>query len=87
VMFHASPNEFEQFSTFKPIFVSEDAKSAEFFASLKRLGKKSGRNYIYPLWVRAETPFDFENKDHVQRVVDYLNSEFDSSGQGAKANI
>ena len=82
VMFHASPNEFEEFSTFKPIFVSEDAKSAEFFASLKRLGKKSGRNYIYPLWVRAETPFDFENKDHVQRVVDYLNSEFDSWGRG-----
>jgi hypothetical protein len=76
VMFHASPNEFEEFSTFKPIFVSEDAKSAEFFASLKRLGKKSGRNYIYPLWVRAETPFDFENKDHVQRVVQYLESQY-----------
>jgi hypothetical protein len=82
VMFHASPNEFEQFSTFKPIFVSEDAKSAEFFASLKRLGKKSGRNYIYPLWVRAETPWDFENKEHVQQVVDYLNNEFDSYGRG-----
>jgi hypothetical protein len=82
VMFHASPNEFEEFSTFKPIFVSEDAKSAEFFASLKRLGKKSGRNYIYPLWVRAETPWDFENKEHVQQVVDYLNNEFDSYGRG-----
>jgi hypothetical protein len=81
VMFHASPNEFEEFSTFKPIFVSEDAKSAEFFASLKRLGKKSGRNYIYPLWVRAETPWDFENKEHVQQVVDYLNNEFDSYGR------
>jgi hypothetical protein len=68
VMFHASPNEFEQFSTFKPIFVSEDASSSEYFASLKRLGKKSGRNYIYPLWVRAETPWDFENKEHVAIV-------------------
>ena len=82
VMFHASPNEFEQFSTFKPIFVSEDASSSEYFASLKRLGKKSGRNYIYPLWVRAETPWDFENKEHVQQVVDYLNNEFDSYGRG-----
>lgn len=72
VMYHASPNEFETFSEFKPIFVSPSADKAQSFSALKRLGKGAKRDYIYPLWVRAETPFDYEDSDHVQTVVLYL---------------
>jgi hypothetical protein len=64
VMYHASPSEFNAFSENKPIFVSPDAKDAEYFSKLKQ-GK---RNYVYPLWVRAETPFDFENPEHVSLI-------------------
>jgi hypothetical protein len=27
---------------------------------------------IMPLWARSETPFDFENNDHVDRVIEYI---------------
>jgi hypothetical protein len=75
VMYHASPNEFETFSEFKPIFVSPDADKAQSFSALKRLGKGAKRDYIYPLWVRAETPFDYEDSEHVQNVVQEMISK------------
>jgi len=68
VMYHGSPNEFSIFSENKPIFVSSVPDDAGFFAALKRLGKKQGKPYIYPLWVRAEKPFDFENPDHIEDI-------------------
>jgi hypothetical protein len=72
VMYHGSPNEFSIFSENRPIFVSSVPDDAEFFAALKRLGRKQGKPYIYPLWVRAEKPFDFENPDHIEQVMDYM---------------
>jgi hypothetical protein len=45
---------------------------------LKRLGKKQGKPYIYPLWVRAEKPFDFENPDHVRQIMDYMANSYTS---------
>ena len=53
------------------IFVTPDPGFAEDFAErrIKESGQKT-KVKIYPLWVRAETPFDFENKAHVQQVVD-----------------
>jgi hypothetical protein len=78
VMYHGSPNEFSIFSENKPIFISPNSNDAEFFAALKRLGRKSGKPYIYPLWVRAEKPFDFENPDHVQQIMDYMANNYTS---------
>jgi len=78
VMYHGSPNEFSIFSENKPIFVSSIPDDAEFFAALKRLGKKQGKPYIYPLWVRAEKPFDFENPKHVQQIMDYMVNKYTS---------
>ena len=68
VAYHGSPNEFNIFSERKPIFVSTNPNDAEFFASLKRLGKAQGKPYIYPLWVRAEKPFDYENQDSIEEI-------------------
>ena len=68
VAYHGSPNEFSIFSENKPIFVSTNPNDAEFFAALKRLGRASGKPYIYPLWVRAEKPFDYENPAHVDML-------------------
>lgn len=68
VAYHGSPNEFSIFSEHKPIFVSTNPNDAEFFAALKRLGRGSGKPYIYPLWVRAEKPFDYENPAHIEAI-------------------
>ena len=68
VAYHGSPNEFNIFSERKPIFVSTNPNDAEFFASLKRLGKAQGKPYIYPLWVRAEKPFDYENQNNIEEI-------------------
>jgi len=63
----------QNFSEFRPndrglIFVSPDAGRAEDFASADRPNEKGAR--IYPLYVRAENPFDFENDAQVDRVVE-----------------
>lgn len=80
-MFHASTEEFDIFRENKPIFVSPEARFAEDFIkrrikeakSLQYLSEDKEREAkIYPLWVRAETPFDYENEDHVRMVMDYL---------------
>ena len=68
VAYHGSPNEFSIFSESKPIFVSTNPNDAEFFAAIKRLGRASGKPYIYPLWVRAEKPFDFEKPEHIEDI-------------------
>jgi hypothetical protein len=78
VMYHGSPNEFSIFSENRPIFISPNSDDAGFFAALKRLGRKQGKPYIYPLWVRAEKPFDFENPDHVQQIMDYMANNYTS---------
>ena len=70
VMYHASPNIFTQFRDDKPIFVSPSASEAEYFGKRQYMGedREKGKVSIYPLWVRAETPFDFENKEHVSLI-------------------
>ena len=87
VMYHASPNEFSTFSDRKPIFVSPDAEDAQFFSATKRLGKGAKRDYIYPLWVRAQTPFDYENPNHVQMVVDKLAANFTDPAKGNRIQL
>ena len=80
-MFHASTEEFDIFRENKPIFVSPEARFAEDFIK-RRIEEAKSLEYlsegkervarIYPLWVRAETPFDYENADHVRMVMEYL---------------
>ena len=70
VMYHASPNIFNVFRENKPIFISPDPKDAEFFGKHHSYGDENApKNVnIYPLWVRAENPFDYENPEHVKKV-------------------
>jgi len=82
-MYHASMEDFNIFRENRPIFVSPDAGFAEDFIK-RRISESGSLSYlsegkvkkktakIYPLWVRAETPFDYENKAHVQQIVNYL---------------
>jgi Large polyvalent protein associated domain 38/ADP-Ribosyltransferase in polyvalent proteins len=80
-MFHGSPDIFTQFRENKPIFVSPDAQEAKVFGSFKiNKGDASKRGYksdvhVYPLWVRAETPFDYANPDHVRQVMDKMTQD------------
>jgi hypothetical protein len=90
-MFHASMEDFNIFRENRPIFISPDAGFAEDFIK-RRMAESGSLSYlsegavkkktakIYPLWVRAETPFDYDNKMHIQRVVDYLQANNQVSG-------
>jgi hypothetical protein len=64
VMYHASPKDFFAFRERKPIFISPSPFDAEYY------GKRhfNGDVKVYPLWVRAERPFDYENPEHVDRL-------------------
>ena len=69
-MFHGSQDIFTQFRENKPIFVSPNAEEAERYGS--RRAEKGEDVNVYPLWVRAETPFDYANPEHVQQVMDKM---------------
>jgi hypothetical protein len=77
VMYHGSASEFTTFLENKPIFISPDPDFAEQFAEdrAKDEGKSTEEMRIYPLWVRAETPFDYENKDHAAMVAEKIISD------------
>jgi len=72
VMYHGTDQDITQFRENVPIFVSPDAKFAEQFASRRVVQGGGGERKVYPLWVRAETPFDYENQDHVQQALSAL---------------
>jgi hypothetical protein len=72
VMYHASTNVFDEFRENKPIFISPDPKWAEQFGRSRAEAEQKDDVMIYPLWVRAETPFDFENKAHAQKLLERL---------------
>jgi hypothetical protein len=84
VMYHASPEDFNVFRENKPIFVSPDPKEAEYYGKRHRTIDNMKVN-VYPLWVRAETPFDYEDRDHVtlvrQKLIDnpLIGEEFATS--------
>jgi hypothetical protein len=69
-MFHGSQDIFTQFRENKPIFVSPSAEEAERYGG--RRAEKGESVNVYPLWVRAETPFDYENPEHVQQVMNRM---------------
>jgi hypothetical protein len=90
-MFHASMEDFNIFRENRPIFISPDAGFAEDFIK-RRISESGSLSYlsegkvkkktakIYPLWVRAETPFDYDNKEHVQQIVNYLQTNNQVTG-------
>jgi hypothetical protein len=75
VMYHASTNVFDEFSENKPIFISPDPKWAEQFGKARAVTEEKKDVMVYPLWVRAETPFDFDNYDHASQLVDRLQKD------------
>ena len=85
VMYHASPKSFNVFRENKPIFISPNPKEAEFFGRFHFYGDERDTKpvSIYPLWVRAENSFDYENPAHVDEVhnalVKMLGEDFISS--------
>ena len=85
VMYHASPKNFNVFRERKPIFISPEPKEAEYFGRFHFFGNERATKpiSIYPLWVRAENSFDYENPDHVDEVhnalVKMLGEDFISS--------
>jgi hypothetical protein len=90
-MFHASMEEFNIFRENRPIFISPDAGFAEDFIK-RRISESGSLSYlsegqvkkktakIYPLWVRAETPFDYDNDEHIQQIVNYLQTNNQATG-------
>jgi len=78
VMYHGSLNEFDQFNEDNRkglIFVTPSPAFAEEYALLhaSRMEKQAEPPVkVYPLWVRAETPFDYENPVHVDKVMNSL---------------
>jgi hypothetical protein len=95
-MFHASTEEFDIFRENKPIFVSPEARFAEDFIK-RRIEEAKSLEYlsegkervarIYPLWVRAETPFDYENADHVRMVMEYLYPKLPTEGTSIEKEV
>ena len=89
VMYHASMEDFSMFRENRPIFISPDAKFAEDFIK-RRISEAKSLQYlsegkqktakVYPLWVRAETLFDYNNPDHVQQIVNDVASDYLSKG-------
>jgi len=72
-MFHGSQDIFTQFRENKPIFVSPSAEEAERYGS--RRAEKGEDVNVYPLWVRAETPFDYAKPEHVRQVVNWVRDQ------------
>jgi len=78
VMYHASRVGFNAFRENAPIFISPYAEQAEYFgrAHEDESVKGDDKVNVYPLWVRAENPFDFENSDNLDSLNFYLDSFF-----------
>ena len=72
VMYHGTDQKINQFRENVPIFVSSNPEFAEQFANRRVVQGQGGEMKVYPLWVRAETPFDYTNPDHVTQVTNAL---------------
>jgi hypothetical protein len=63
------------------IFASPDVRTAENFSELSTIymgnnRMKGGAETIYPVYIRAENPFDYENEDHVNRFEAWLQNNY-----------
>lgn len=98
VMYHASMEDFPAFRENRSIFVSPDPYFVEDFIQ-RRINESGSLQYlsegnlktktakIYPVWVRAEKPFDYENPNHVQQVVDDVAADFTSKEKGGRIQL
>jgi hypothetical protein len=77
MMYHGTVRDIEQFQPKQAgaIFLTFSPKFAQWFAQLSKSwveknepGTPAGHT-LYPLYVRAEKPFDYEDPDQVQKVV------------------
>jgi len=75
IMYHGTAADFTEFQPKQAnaIFVTDSPEFADEFTVrsekyLTERGEEAGRN-IMPLYVRAEKPFDYENKDHIKQVL------------------
>ena len=89
VMYHASPVDFFAFRENKPIFISPSASDAEYFGRrfLNDNRRDNDNIKVYPLWVRAERPFDFENPEHVERLFNVIKDNFASVSRPAAKRL
>jgi len=73
-MYHATHKSFDTFArSFRgAIFVTPDAEFAnDYIDNLANESDEENTN-VMSLYVKAENPFDYENQEHVTRVIDYL---------------
>ena len=81
VFYHGTRNDFSQFNkehrseSTRSIFVSKTPEMAHFFATVEH--DKPGNPNIMPLFVHTKNPFDYENPDHVKRILNVLAQEKD----------
>ena len=89
VMYHASPVDFFAFRENKPIFISPSASDAEYFGRrfLNDNRRDNDNVKVYPLWVRAERPFDFENPEHVESLFNVIKDNFASVSRPAAKRL
>ena len=92
VMYHGTLNEFNQFDPNRKglIFVTPNPAFAEEYAVLhtSRMEKQENEPVkIYPLWVRAENPFDYENPKHVKLLLDKRYPNLPMEGTSTETKI
>ena len=73
LMYHGTREDFEQFDpgTRGAVFASPDPKFTNVYAGEDMDRYLSGGN-VRPVYVDAKNPFDYDNPDHVQAVVQYI---------------
>lgn len=85
VMYHGTHQ--GGFDVFKPgsngnaIFVAPTPDEAETFGARHIDNGDAGAVTVMPVYVKAENPFDYENSEHVDAVVDELNKTTNRWGQ------
>jgi hypothetical protein len=81
VFYHGTRNDFSEFNkehrsqSTRSIFVSQTPEMAHFFATVEH--DKPGKPNIMPLFVHTKNPFDYENPDHVKKILNTLAQEKD----------
>lgn len=74
VVYHGTSSDFNIFKPFKNlIFVSKNPRFASEFASPE---DDSSKPNVMPLYVKSEDPFDFENPNDIDDLVDALPPEY-----------
>lgn len=98
LMFHGTTYDFGEFKPVNPLnagvrgvyFTSPDPSVAEDFAgrdfAAKGVSYWEGGNMM-PLYVRAENPFDYENKEHVKALIDKINERQKQGDPAMKIDV